>query len=80
MTIEGGALKEGEITGIPYQCKDENDKVYFRFLPYYVIDKIQELEKRFFGNIDENNIFYDKNDISVEEKIETIYKIIKSFE
>lgn len=72
MTIEGGALKEGEITGIPYQCKDDSGKIYFRFLPYYVIDKIQELEKKFFGNIDENNLFYDKNDVSINKKIDLI--------
>lgn len=44
-TIEGGTLKEGEITGIPYQYSDEEGNIHFRFLPYYVIENIQKLEK-----------------------------------
>ena len=32
--ILDGTLKEGEITGLPYQYKDENGKTKFRFLPY----------------------------------------------
>lgn len=31
ITVEGGTLKEGEITGLPYQYKDENGNVKFRF-------------------------------------------------
>ena len=30
ITIEGGTLKEGEITGLPYQYKDENGQIRFR--------------------------------------------------
>ena len=41
ITIEGGTLKEGEITGLPYQNKDEDGKTKFRFLPYYAIERIQ---------------------------------------
>ena len=33
ITIEGGTLKEGEITGLPYQYKDDDGKIKFRFLP-----------------------------------------------
>ena len=33
ITIEGGTLKEGEITGLPYQYKDVNGQTKFRFLP-----------------------------------------------
>ena len=32
ITIEGGTLKEGEITGLPYQYKDESGNIRFRFL------------------------------------------------
>ena len=46
ITIEGGTLKEGEITGLPYQYKDENGNIKFRFLPYYAIERIQNEEKR----------------------------------
>ena len=41
ITIEGGTLKEGEITGLPYQYKDENGQIRFRFLPYYAVKRIQ---------------------------------------
>ena len=48
ITVEGGTLKEGEITGLPYQYKDESGKTKFRFLPYYAIERIQNEEKRLF--------------------------------
>lgn len=48
ITIEGGTLKEGEITGLPYQYKDETGKTCFRFLPYYAVERIQNEEKRLF--------------------------------
>lgn len=48
ITIEGGTLKEGEITGLPYQYKDENDNIRFRFLPYYAVERIQTEQKRLF--------------------------------
>ena len=41
ITIEGGTLKEGEITGLPYQYKDEAGQIRFRFLPYYAVERIQ---------------------------------------
>lgn len=81
ITIEGGTLKEGEITGLPYQYKDENGQIRFRFLPYYAIERIQAEEKRLFelsGRIvkqemlsgDEN--CYAMNDLSPQEKIEAL--------
>lgn len=48
LTIEGGTLKEGEITGLPYQYDAGDGHVAFRFLPYYVVERIQEAEKRLF--------------------------------
>lgn len=45
MVIEGGTLKEGEITGIPYQCKNESGDIVFRFLPYYIVQRIQKAEQ-----------------------------------
>jgi len=82
ITIEGGTLKEGEITGIPYQYRNENDEIQFKFLPYYVVDRIQKAEKtlnkemKAEGNLDtilngdENQ--YSVNDLSFEEKIDLI--------
>ena len=62
MIIEGGTLKEGEITGIPYQCKNESGEIEFRFLPYYIVQRIQKAEK-----------FLYKADKSVDE-LESILK------
>ncbi len=82
ITIEGGTLKEGEITGLPYQYKDENGVTKFRFLPYYAVERIQNEERRIFEDLggkvsiateligDENR--YAKNDLTVEERIEAI--------
>ena len=82
ITVEGGTLKEGEITGLPYQYKDDNGKIRFRFLPYYAIDRIQSEEKRLFEETgktvvedsalsgDEN--LYAMNDLTAAEKIEAL--------
>ena len=81
INIEGGTLKEGEITGLPYQYKDENGQIRFRFLPYYAVERIQAEEKRLFelsGKVaadetlsgDENR--YAQNDLSPEEKIDAM--------
>lgn len=82
ITIEGGTLKEGEITGLPYQYKDDNGATKFRFLPYYAVERIQNEEKRIFetqGGVlsdssalvgDENR--YAKNDLTIEERIDAI--------
>lgn len=81
ITVEGGTLKEGEITGLPYQYQDVNGDIRFRFLPYYAIERIQQEEKRLFlengseksastlGG-DENR--YAMNDLSPEQKLEAI--------
>jgi len=82
ITVEGGTLKEGEITGLPYQYKDEKGQTRFRFLPYYAIERIQNEEKRIFEEsgreLDENTALvgdeniYAINDLTPEERIEAI--------
>lgn len=82
ITIEGGTLKEGEITGLPYQYKDENGKIKFRFLPYYAIERIQNEEERLYKelglNTNENSLLlgdenkYSNNNLTTEEKINLI--------
>lgn len=79
ITVEGGTLKEGEITGLPYQYKDSDGKIKFRFLPYYAVERIQNEEKRIFeasgrqpnGSFtlegDENR--YAINDLTTAERI-----------
>ena len=82
ITIEGGTLKEGEITGIPYQFKDESGLIKFRFLPYYAVERIQAEEKRIFlasgktvpedtALIGDQNL-YALNDLTPEEKIDAL--------
>jgi len=82
ITIEGGTLKEGEITGLPYQYKDDSGQIRFRFLPYYAVERIQNEERRLFERAgrtvaddgmltgDENR--FARNDLSPEEKIGAI--------
>ena len=82
ITIEGGTLKEGEITGLPYQYKDDNGATKFRFLPYYAVERIQNEEKRVFeasgkaisdvsGLVGDENR-YALNDLTAEERIQAI--------
>ena len=82
ITIEGGTLKEGEITGLPYQYTDADGTVSFRFLPYYAVNRIQREEQRIFESEgrsiaqgaplegDENR--WAINDLSPEEKIDSL--------
>ena len=82
MIIEGGTLKEGEITGIPYQYKNEQGEIEFRFLPYYVVQRIQKAEQFLFReaektcsldeilNGEENK--YSSSELTFEEKITLI--------
>ena len=82
ITIEGGTLKEGEITGLPYQYKDDEGRIKFRFLPYYAVERIQNEERRLFlasgGTADENAALigdenrYAQNDLSPAERVEAI--------
>lgn len=79
MVIEGGTLKEGEITGIPYQCKNESGEIEFRFLPYYIVQRIQKAEQFLYQADEKTNSLdsilngeenkYSSNDLSYEEKI-----------
>lgn len=81
ITVEGGTLKEGEITGLPYQYQDPSGNTKFRFLPYYAVERIQNEEKRLFSEAgrreeaseldgDENR--YAMNDLTPDEKLEAI--------
>ena len=79
ITIEGGTLKEGEITGLPYQYENARGEAQFRFLPYYAVERIQEQERLLFEQagktIEENDVLsgtenrYAQNDLAPQEKI-----------
>ena len=82
ITVEGGTLKEGEITGLPYQYKDDQGQLRFRFLPYYAIERIQNEERRLFEKsghtvTNEDKLVGDENrfalnDLTPEQKIQAI--------
>lgn len=82
ITIEGGTLKEGEITGIPYQYRNQNGEVEFKFLPYYVVERIQNAEKYLNRELVKDETLqtllegsdnkYSCNDLTLEEKITLI--------
>ena len=80
MIIEGGTLKEGEITGIPYQYKNENGDIEFRFLPYYIVQRIQKAEQVLYRDdektdsldviLDGDENKYSVSDLAFEQKVE----------
>lgn len=83
ITIEGGTLKEGEITGLPYQYENTQGEAQFKFLPYYAVERIQEQEKLLFEQagktIEENDVLsgtenrYAQNDLAPQEKIDLLF-------
>lgn len=82
ITIEGGTLKEGEITGLPYQYENAQGEAQFKFLPYYAVERIQEQEKLLFEQagktIEENDVLsgtenrYAQNDLAPQKKIDLL--------
>lgn len=82
ITIEGGTLKEGEITGLPYQYENTQGEAQFKFLPYYAVERIQEQEKLLFEQagktVEENDVLsgtenrYAQNDLAPQEKIDLL--------
>lgn len=81
ITVDGGQLKEGEITGLPYQYSDKDGNVSFRFLPHYSVKRIQEREKKIYlkSHPDrDSHLFQDihnpyaRNNLSADEKIKKI--------
>lgn len=47
-TVEGGSLKEGEITGLPFAQQNGDGSSEVRFIKYYAINKIWQLEKYYY--------------------------------
>lgn len=48
LTVEGGSLCEGEITGLPIVSKDDDNDTEVVFSKYYVIKKIYKLQKFYY--------------------------------
>lgn len=47
-TVEGGSLKEGEITGLPFAQQNPDGSSEVRFVKYFAINKIWQLEKYYY--------------------------------
>jgi MoxR-like ATPase len=49
LTVEGGSLKEGEITGLPFASPNKEGGTEVRFVPYYSVSNIMKLEKEYYA-------------------------------
>jgi MoxR-like ATPase/soluble cytochrome b562 len=47
LVVEGGSLKEGEITGLPFASPTLDGGSEVRFVPYFIISNIQKVEKEY---------------------------------
>lgn len=47
-TVECGSLKEGEITGLPFASANEDGTSEVRFVKYYSVNKIYQLQKHYY--------------------------------
>ena len=87
LTIEGGSLKEGEITGLPVAMKNDDNESEVNFVPYYQIAKIKALEKEIYNKaregmlggklkLTDDGIVYKSNDgakvFPVSSKLENV--------
>jgi MoxR-like ATPase len=48
LIVEGGSLKEGEITGLPFASANKDGSSEVRFIPYYQVSNIMKLEREYF--------------------------------
>jgi MoxR-like ATPase len=49
LVVEGGSLKEGEITGLPFASANKDGSTEVRFVPYYSVSNIMKVEKEYFA-------------------------------
>jgi MoxR-like ATPase len=48
LVVEGGSLKEGEITGLPFATANKDGSTEVRFVPYYSVSNIMKAEKEYY--------------------------------
>jgi len=51
LIVEGGSLKEGEITGLPFAFENPDQSKEVRFIPYYHVANIKKLQKQYFEKL-----------------------------
>ena len=78
LIVEGGSLKEGEITGLPFASKNADGSSEVRFVPYYQISNIQKVEKYYYqvardkGFLNGNVKLTDKGTVIKKDKEEVL--------
>jgi MoxR-like ATPase/soluble cytochrome b562 len=48
LVVEGGSLKEGEITGLPFASPNVDGSTEVRFVPYFSVSNIMKVEKEYY--------------------------------
>ena len=51
LIVEGGSLKEGEITGLPFAFENPDQSKEVRFIPYYHVANIKKLQKQYYEKL-----------------------------
>jgi len=51
LIVEGGSLKEGEITGLPFAFENPDQSKEVRFIPYYHVANIKKLQKKYYDQL-----------------------------
>ena len=70
MVVEGGSLKEGEITGLPFASPNRDGSTEVRFVPYFAISNLMKLEKAYFEKARTTGFLGGK--LRINEKGETV--------
>ena len=60
MVVEGGSLKEGEVTGLPFASPTNSGGTEVRFVPYYITNSIMALEKEYYRKAKEEGFLNGK--------------------
>ena len=74
LVVEGGSLKEGEMTGIPFAQTNSDGSKEVDFVPYYQTAAIQRLQKKVYETAKKGFL---GGDVKLEEDGTTTYKVGK---
>ena len=51
LVVEGGSLKEGEITGLPFALENDDKTKEVRFIPYFHVANIKKLQTKYYETL-----------------------------
>jgi MoxR-like ATPase len=80
IVVEGGSLKEGEITGLPFATANKDGSTEVRFVPYYSVSNIIKAEKEYYnfaktkGFLGGDLKLNDKGDTTLKGKVVSLNK------